>query len=101
MYLCIEIICSVQGVLNWEGDGSSTKDVHASLHHSTIVIIEDETDASNVPASEGSTDGVGVDDVVPDPGGEVLNETGGGGLNHKGSHEDGSGDGLLLIFVHL
>ena len=95
------LLRSVHGVLNWESNGGSAEDVHALLDHGTIIVVPEETPDTDVPASREATEGLGVDEVVPHPWGEGLDETGRGGGNHKGGHEDGGGEGLLLIFVHF
>ena len=71
------------------------------MDHLAIVIVKEESPDSNIPATEGSLEGGTVDEVVPDPDGEVLNEASGGRGDHKGGNEEGSSDGLLLVLVHF
>ena len=92
---------SVQGVLDWESDGSSTEEVHAVLDHLAIVVVPEETPSSDVVASHGGTEGIVIDEVVPHPDGEVLNESSGGRADHKGGKEEGGSNGLLLVLVHF
>ena len=92
---------SVHGILNWEHDVDTTVHLHAHLDHHTIVVIEEKTPESNLPAAKGGLGGIGVDEEVPDIGGKGFNETGRGCSNHKGGHDDGGGEGLFLVFVHF
>ena len=92
---------SVHGVLNWECDSGSSEEIHAVFDHETIVIIEEESPDTHGPAAGGGLEWDDVDEVVPNPHGKVFDETGGGGLNHKGSHDDSGSEGLFLIFVHF
>ena len=95
------VIDSVQGVFNWESNWSSTVEVEAVLHHLAIVVVPEEAPSSNIVASHGGTEGLTVDEVVPNPDGEVLNESSGGRSYHKGGKEKGGSNGLLLVLVHF
>ena len=95
------IIDSVQGVFDWVSNWSSTVEVEAVLHHLAIVVVPEEAPSSNIVASHGGTEGLTVDEVVPNPDGEVLNESSGGRSYHKGGKEKGGSNGLLLVLVHF
>ena len=66
---------SVEGVLDWEFDGRSTEELEAGVHHKTIIIVEDESPSSDVPAAGKGPDGVVVNEPVPDPYGKVFNKS--------------------------
>ena len=71
------------------------------MDHLAIVVVEEETPNSDVVASHGGREGLAIDEVVPHPDGEVLNESSGGSADHKGGKEEGGSNGLLLVLVHL
>ena len=101
MLNCPEI-CSVQGVLEWEGLSAGADEVHASLDHESAVIVEPDSPATSNPAADSSSKEVNILDVVPPPDGEVLNESGLGRSDHDGGdEEERGGNGLFVLLVHL
>ena len=102
MLNCPEI-CSVQGVLEWEGlAAGDTVEIHASLDHESAVIVEEDSPATKNPAADSSSKEVSIVDVVPPPDGEALNESGLGRSDHDGGdEEERGGNGLFVLLVHL
>ena len=69
------MVHSVEGVLDWEGDSGSTEELEAGVHHKTIIIVEDESPSSHVPASGEGIDSVVVNEPVPDKDGKVFDKS--------------------------
>ena len=77
-----------------EGDSGTTVDAHALVDEGTIIVTEEESEDSNLPASVGGGHEVSPHVPLPDVSGERLEETGLNGGEGDGKNEK-SNDGLV------
>ena len=85
---------------DWEGNNGASIESKTGVDHLSVIVVEEESPETGVPASTEGSPSTVEDYHVPVPSENILKETGGGDAHYK-SEESKNGKLVLLSLTHL